>query len=632
MTSRNKKRRKLRNAEYYDIQSLLDKLYADSKNGKVFTNLVELICLPRNVELAYRNLKKNSGSKTAGVDDKTIDDLAGLTNEQITDYVRTRLNYYKPHRVRRVEIPKKNGKMRPLGIPTIYDRLIQQCILQILEPICEAKFYPHSYGFRPNKCCEHAMARAYKLAQNHKLHHVVDVDIKGFFDNVNHGKLLKQMWTLGLRDKKLICIISQMLKAEIAGIGVPTKGTPQGGILSPLLANIVLNELDWWIASQWETFPTRHQYRSDVVREGKPGINHGHRYRAQRESNLKECYIVRYADDFKIFCRNRVDAERIFQATTQWLKERLTLEISPEKSHIVNLRKGYSEFLGIRFKLIAKGKEKDGTPKFVIRSHICDSAVEKIAEKMYVEISNLAHCADNRQLHVVVDNINLYVLGIHQYYQMATHIVTDLNPINRSVLSRLEHKKNLKCLLTEQGEAKLPKYVVQKYSVSKCMRYINGRALIPIGFVQTKPPMFPKSGVCKYTAEGRSLIHNNLQAIDISILHYLMNHPNNNRSIEYNDNRLALYCAQNGKCAITGKVLEIGDIHCHHIVPIHAGGTDKYQNLKIVCVDIHKLIHAVDERTIRGLLEKVKLNAYQLKRLNYLRRMAGNQEIQAKAA
>ena len=133
------------------------------------------------------------------------------------------------------------------------------------------------------------------------------------------------------------------------------------------------------------------------------------------------------------------------------MKERLFLEISPEKSRIVNLRKGYSEFLGIRFKLIAKGKEKDGSPKFVIKSHICDSAIEKIAEKMYVSVSNLAHCADKRELHVVVDSINLYVLGIHQYYQMATHIVTDLNQINRSVLSRLGHKKNLKCLLTEQG-------------------------------------------------------------------------------------------------------------------------------------------------------------------------------------
>lgn len=383
MTSHNKKRKKLRNAEYYGVQSQLDKLYADSKSGKVFTNLVELIVLPQNVELAYRNLKKNSGSRTAGVDGKTIDDLAGLTNEQITDYVRKRLQYYKPHRVRRVEIPKKNGKMRPLGIPTIYDRLIQQCILQVLEPICEAKFYQHSYGFRPNKCCEHAMARAYKLAQGHKLRNVVDVAIKGFFDNVNHGKLLKQMWTLGIRDKKLICIISQMLKAEIAGIGIPTKGTPQGGILSPLLANIVLNELDWWIASQWELFPTDHKYMSTATRNGKPGENHGNRYAAQRKSKLKECYIVRYADDFKIFCRSRNEAERIFQATTQWLKERLSLEISPEKSRIVNLRKGYSEFLGIRFMLVRKGKEKDGTPKYVIKSHNGKSQAERISIKTF---------------------------------------------------------------------------------------------------------------------------------------------------------------------------------------------------------------------------------------------------------
>ncbi|XAY16653.1 group II intron reverse transcriptase/maturase [Bengtsoniella intestinalis] len=632
MTSQNKKRQKLRNAEYYGVQSLLDNLYADSKSGKIFTKLVEQITLPQNVELAYRNLKKNSGSKTAGVDDKTIDDLAGLTNEQITDYVRQRLRYYKPHRVRRVEIPKKNGKMRPLGIPTIYDRLIQQCILQILEPICEAKFYPHSYGFRPNKCCEHAVARAYKLAQNHKLRHVVDMDIKGFFDNVNHGKLLKQMWALGLRDKKLICIISQMLKAEIVGIGVPTKGTPQGGILSPLLANIVLNELDWWIASQWEIFPTKHQYESKVMRNGNSGENHGNRYAAQRNSNLKECFIVRYADDFKIFCRSKNEAERIFQATTQWLKERLFLEISPEKSHVVNLRKGYSEFLGIQFKLIAKGKEKDGSPKYVIQSHICEAAIEKVAERMHMSVSNLAHCSDRREQHVVIDNINMYVFGVHQYYQMATHIVRDLNPINRSVLSRLDHNKNLKCLLTKQGEAKLPKYVVQKYSTSKCIRYITGRTLIPIGFVKTKPPMFPKRGVNKYTAKGRALIHDDLRTINISILHYLMNNPNRNRSIEFNDNRLALYCAQNGKCAITGKILEIGDMHCHHVLPLHAGGTDKYHNLKIVCVDVHKLIHAVDKNTIGGLLGKVKLTAYQLKRLNHLRTIAGNQEIQAQMA
>jgi RNA-directed DNA polymerase len=98
------------------------------------------------------------------------------------------------------------------------------------------------------------------LANIGKLHHVVDVDIKGFFDNVDHSKLLKQLWSIGIQDKNLLCIISKLLKAEIEGVGIPTKGTPQGGILSPLLSNIVLNELDWWISSQWELFRTKHQY------------------------------------------------------------------------------------------------------------------------------------------------------------------------------------------------------------------------------------------------------------------------------------------------------------------------------------------------------------------------------------
>ncbi len=109
------------------------------------------------------------------------------------------------------------------------------------------------------KSTENAIAQMETLIQLSNHHIVVDIDIKGFFDNVNHSKLLKQIWTLGIRDKKLICIISAMLKAEIKGVGIPEKGTPQGGILSPPLSNIVLNELDWWIASQWEFFPFRRK-------------------------------------------------------------------------------------------------------------------------------------------------------------------------------------------------------------------------------------------------------------------------------------------------------------------------------------------------------------------------------------
>lgn len=103
------------------------------------------------------------------------------------------------------------------------DRLIQQCILQVLEPICEAKFFKRSNGFRPNHSAENAIAQAERMIQNVGCHYVIDIDIKSFFDNVNHGKLLKQMWTLGIRDKKLLSIISAMLKAEVAGIGFPER-------------------------------------------------------------------------------------------------------------------------------------------------------------------------------------------------------------------------------------------------------------------------------------------------------------------------------------------------------------------------------------------------------------------------
>lgn len=499
-TKRKPKRQKLRNAEYYKFQEVQDKLYADSKNGRIFKNLVTIITSEENIQLAYRNIKKNSGSKTAGTDGKTIKDIAKWQPERVVSYVRKRLNWYKPQMVRRVEIPKPNGKTRPLGIPTIGDRLIQQCILQVLEPICEAKFYSKSFGFRPNRSTEHAIAQVYKYMQVDNLRYVVDIDIKGFFDNVDHGKLLKQIWTLGIRDKQLLSIISAMLKAEIKGIGIPEKGTPQGGILSPLLSNIVLNELDWWIASQWEEMPPKHN--KPFIRKDNGKVDKAPVFRAYRErSNLKECHLVRYADDFKIFCRKKSDADKIYEATKQWLKERLHLEVSDEKSSVTNLKRHYSEFLGFRIRLIQKGKTKSGKPRYTVKSHISEKAEERIKHGLHKQIKSVQKPIGKRSGHLSVDCYNAYVIGVHNYYEIATHVAVDFFKISyssyKSLITRLKKK------LMKTGQRISP-YIQEKYGDSKQIRYVYDTVLVPIGYIKHRPPSMLRLAVNKYTPNGRA--------------------------------------------------------------------------------------------------------------------------------
>lgn len=622
-TTKKPKKQKLRNAEYYDFQDVQDRLYAESCDGKIFKNLVSIIISDENIQLAYRNIKKNKGSKTAGVDGKTIRQLAKWQPESIVKYVRSRMNWYVPQCVRRIEIPKPNGKMRPLGIPTIGDRLIQQCILQVLEPICEAKFYDKSFGFRPNRATEHAIAQAYKYMQVDNLSYVVDIDIKGFFDNVDHGKLLKQMWALGIHDKKLISIISAMLKAEIKGIGIPEKGVPQGGILSPLLSNIVLNELDWWIASQWEEMPPKHN--KPFIRKDNEKMDKGPVFLAYRKrSNLKECHLVRYADDFKIFCRKRSDAEKIFEATKQWLNERLHLEISEEKSSITNLKRHYSEFLGFQLRLHQKGKSKSGKPKYVVKSHITDKAATRIKTMMHKQIKSIQTPIGRRSGYASVDSYNSYVIGVHNYYALATHVAQDFWKIGHSTYKSLiaRNKKRIK----RTGKRILP-YIKEKYGDSNQLRYVYDTALAPIGYVKHRQPSMLRTAINQYTPNGRAAIHKRLEGINPAVLSYLMRNPVQDKSVEYNDNRLSLYCGQGGKCAITGQYLEIGFMHCHHIKPLCKGGTDEYANLLFVSEAVHRLIHATEAETIEKLLFVLKLDDKQIKKLNQFRMKAELPEL-----
>lgn len=619
----------LRHAEYYGMQQTYDDLYAKSKNGELFPKLMDIVLSRENILLAYRNIKANSGSNTPGTDRLTIKNIGCLSTEEVVDKVRRIVNgkrgYY-PKPVRRKDIPKPNGSTRPLGIPCIWDRLIQQCIKQVMEPICEAKFSNNSYGFRPGRSVEHAISRTYQLMQLSHLHYVIEFDIRGFFDNVCHTKLIRQIWAMGIHDKHLIYVVKQILKAPIrmpdGSIEHPQRGTPQGGIISPLLANIVLNELDHWVESQWQEHPMVRKYAILINKNG--GENKGAGYHAMKKTGLKEMFIVRYADDFRIFCRTKSSAERTKIAVTQWLMKRLRLEVSEEKTKIVNVKRRYSEFLGFKIKVHPKAGKQ------VVTSHICDKRLQAEREKLIGQAKQMVcPCYGKTEL----DEIRIYnsmVMGIQEYYKIATAVNLDCRFLNRAVMtvltSRLKTQTGNRLVKTGR---KLTKVEKERYGKSAMIRYVAGsdEPIYPIGYIQHKHAKGYPLGKCYYSPTGRRTVHENLR-INTPLMLKLMRQPSFGYNAEYMDNRISLFSSQWGKCAVTGRDFRtLDEIHCHHKTPKEAGGSDEYGNLILVLKSVHKLIHAKEASVIVRYSTLLNLDQKQMVALNKLRCLAGLPEI-----
>lgn len=238
-----------------ELKAIQDMLYEKSGQGVSFTGLVEAMAHEVTIVTAIHNIKSNKGSKTAGVDKMKMDKYLQMPKDELILLIQSCFRKYQPKPARREYIPKSNGKMRPLGIPTVLDRIIQECVRLIIEPICEARFYPHSYGFRPYRAQKHAIRDIINVINAgckspYQAVWAVEGDIQGCFDNISHRILLQKVWRMGIHDKRVLKIISQMLKAGYIERDLYHKtetGTPQGGILSPLLSNIYLNDFDWYV-------------------------------------------------------------------------------------------------------------------------------------------------------------------------------------------------------------------------------------------------------------------------------------------------------------------------------------------------------------------------------------------------
>lgn len=516
--------------------------------------------------MAVEQIKSNKGSKTKGTDGKIITDILDDMDGTYENIKRRLLGNYKPKLVKRVMIPKANGKLRPLGIPTIEDRVIQQMFKQVLEPICEKKFHPNSFGFRPNRSAENAIACNSSFINIGKLYYTVDLDIKGFFDNINHKKLIKQLWDIGIQDKTVLCIIKKMLNTEIIhpdkNREMMTKGTPQGGILSPLLANICLNELDWWLDSQWVGMKLKYTHTTLSAKYG-----------AMKRTSLREVKFVRYADDFKLLCRTKKDAEIYYKLVKKFLQERLKLEISDEKSRVINIRRSSSEFLG--FKINAK-KRKTKKTEYVAFLHIKESAQKRIHENLKEIIFKISRADSINKRIKQAERFNSTVIGVHNYYRIATHCSVDFSNIgyklNKYLLIKLGKPRNLK---DERYKRYFKGYKMRVWDV-------NGISLFTVDVCKTRNPKIYSSKNKIKTTEKEDI------ELDNKILHdriIYSEDPN------WEKIRAEIHFLNKGKCAVSGKYLRYNEFSVHHIIPIENGGTDEKGNLILLDTNIHKELH-----------------------------------------
>ena len=365
------------------VQQLQEKLcHAAKENSKrKFHALYDKIYRTDTLKEAWRRVRANKGA--SGVDGETLADIEKLGVDLFLQDCERRLKEgdYNPQPVRRQYIPKKDGKLRPLGIPTVRDRVIQMATKLIVEPIFEADFQESSFGFRPKRSAKQALERIRK-ACNRKGNWVVDVDIQGYFDNINHDKLMKLV-EMRINDRRILKLIRKWLQAGVMEEGIVRRsdlGTPQGGVISPLLANIYLNYFD----VLWE----------------KHGKEVGE--------------LTRYADDFVVICKTKKDADHAFKLI-RTIMERLELTLHPTKTRTVGLWTGEDgfDFLGMHHRK-TKAETSAGKVYYTTQQWLAKKAEERIREVVKDRLSPPKMRSMSFADHIVW--LNPKIMGWRNYY------------------------------------------------------------------------------------------------------------------------------------------------------------------------------------------------------------------------
>jgi group II intron reverse transcriptase/maturase len=504
--------RKIKGCAMQKAEIVLSMLGQKAKENSIFVfdRLYRNLFNPDFYLLAYNNLYDKEGNLTEGTDQITIDGFNMRLVEKLIEELKTET--YRPKAVRRVYIPKKNGKPRPLGVPSFRDKLVQEVVRLILQAIYEPTFLDSSHGFRPERSCHTALVQLKTTCKG--TNWVIEGDIKGFFDNISFDKLL-EILARRIQDGRFLRLISLFLKAgymEDQRIFHPLTGTPQGGIVSPILANIYLHELDGFMHQLCEKHSTDARYRRNYEPYEKLKMR---RYYARKRGEYQEAdellqqmrslpakdpmdpgYIrikyTRYADDFVVMIiGSKRLAEEVREQITTFLKTELHLELSKEKTVITNLTSERVRFLGYE---IAKTRENTALTENTrgIKKRAANETIqllvptEVINEKLKPFVRNGKAVHHNARINDPVLDIltqyNAEIRGLYNYYCLATDVSTKIGKF------RYYHYMSLQKTIARKEKCSVAQ-VIEKYGVDVKLKQGTGtRRLLGVRY-QTKAGM-----------------------------------------------------------------------------------------------------------------------------------------------
>lgn len=584
------------------------------------------MCHEVTIVTAVHNIKSNKGSKTAGVDEIKMDSYLQMPKQELIDLIQRKFHKYQPKPARRVYIPKSNGKQRPLGIPSAIDRVVQECMRIVLEPICEAQFYPHSYGFRPHRAQKHAIRDIVNVINAgcrspDQPVWAVEGDIKGCFDNINHRLLLQKLWRMGIHDKRVLSIIKAMLKAGYIESGIyyaTTIGSPQGSILSPLLSNVYLNDFDWYIGRSYMEPHRQCKHKCNDTRRLK-------------WSGITPKYNYRFADDWVILTSTQAEALRLKRQLTKYFRYRMKLDLSQEKTYVTDLRTDGIHFLGF----VVKAERKRKTPDPATWSETLVGKPFPDMNRLTKKICNLSKevrriglfAQPNTQA-AQIQYVNSIIMGLAQYLQpsicsAAYHAIDRrVNNTALAVWKNLFPKRYNQMQVPLQTLCNLP-HRHEGYKSKTFAIEIEGKwfgitcAFITHAKYETRPF---NQHMTPYTEEGRRIYvsyrtkHKPLPCDRPSI-----NTPEDillsayargkgwKANFEYFMNREYAYNRDKGKCKCCGRYFSDNlPKHCHHVnnkLPVEK--INKVSNLAWLCVPCHRMVHnspiypGTDQKTIR---------------------------------